>query len=244
MPAARGFVIALLGAESTGKTTLAQALRAALGGVGTGAEAAGAPAGGTRRVALVSEYLREFCDREQRTPHRHEQQRIADEQTRRIAAAAAAHDIVIADTTALMTAVYSDLVFGDTSLYPRAQTAHAHCDLTLLAALDLPWQADGLQRDGAHVREPVDARVRAALGRAGLAYSVVFGSGALRLDAALACVRRALDPPAAADDGGDGDGERWRWRWHCERCGDPQCEGREGHGGPAGPARRTLLPVR
>lgn len=225
MPAARGFVIALLGAESTGKTTLAQALQAALAG-GAGAR------GGARRVAVVSEYLREFCDREQRTPHRHEQLPIADEQTRRIAAAAAVHDIVIADTTALMTAVYSDLVFGDTSLYPRAQTAHAHCDLTLLAALDLPWQADGLQRDGAHVREPVDALVRAALGRAGAAYSVVFGSDAARLEAALACVQRALAPDRHPDDGGD---NRARWHWHCERCGDPQCEARE---------RRRLLPTR
>ncbi|MDE2094142.1 MAG: AAA family ATPase [Burkholderiales bacterium] len=226
MPAARGFVIALLGAESTGKTTLAQALQAALAGVGTGTETSGVPAGGARRVALVSEYLREFCDRERRTPHRHEQPPIADEQTRRIAAAAASHDIVIADTTALMTAVYSDLVFGDTSLYPRAQGAHAQCDLTLLAALDLPWQADGLQRDGAHVREPVDALVRAALGRAGTAYSVVFGSGTARLEAALACVRRALAPDA---DSNGGDGGSARWHWHCEHCGDPQCEALERH---------------
>ena len=230
MPAARGFVIALLGAESTGKTTLAHALQAALADFGAAGGTAGGAAGGGRRVAVVPEYLREFCDRERRTPHRDEQQPIADEQTRRIEAAAAAHDIVIADTTALMTAVYSDLVFGDTSLYPRAQAAHAHCDLTLLAALDLPWQADGLQRDGPHVREPVDARVRAALGRAGAAYSVVFGSGAVRLEAALACVERALAPRPDRDDDG-----RARWHWHCERCGDPQCEGRERH---------RLLPTR
>ena len=222
MPAARGFVIALLGAESTGKTTLAQALQAALAG--------GGPADDRRRVALVPETLREFCDRERRTPRQDEQQNIADEQTRRIAAATHDHDIVIADTTALMIAVYSDHVFGDTSLYPGAQAAHARCDLTLLTALDLPWQADGLQRDGPHVREPVDARVRAALGRAGAAYSVVFGSGAARLEAALACVEHALAPRPDRDDDGSA-----RWHWHCERCGDPQCEGRERH---------RLLPTR
>jgi nicotinamide riboside kinase len=118
-----------------------------------------------------------------------------------------------------MIAVYSDQVFGDTSLYPSAQAAHAGCDLTLLTALDLAWQADGLQRDGPHVREPVDARVRAALERAGSAYSVVFGSGAARLAAALASVQRALAPaPTAGDEGGS------RWHWHCERCGDANCE--------------------
>ena len=199
-----GFVIALVGAESTGKTTLAHALRAAL-------------AIDARRVAVVAEYLREFCDAHGRTPLPHEQQHIADEQTRRIDAAARTHDIVIADTTALMIAVYSEQVFGDSGLYPAAEAAHARCGLTLLTALDLAWQPDGLQRDGPQVREPVDARVRAALARAGCAYSVVFGSGAARLDGALACVQRALAPPLA-------DHTPARWHWHCERCGEPDCE--------------------
>ena len=201
----RAFVIAVLGAESTGKTTLALALRNAL-------------ATPQRRVAVVPEYLREFCDREQRTPRRDEQRAIAEEQTRRIDAAAQAHDLVIADTTALMIAVYSDQVFGDASLYANAERAHARCDLTLLTALDVPWQPDGLQRDGAHVREPVDAKVRVALVRAGIGWSVVFGSGTARHDAALACVQRALAPPPSTDT------VEPRWHWHCERCGDASCE--------------------
>ncbi|MEP7298173.1 MAG: ATP-binding protein [Burkholderiales bacterium] len=201
-------VVALLGAESTGKTTIAQRLVDILAAQG-------------RQVALVGEYLREFCDQHQRTPRQDEQQQIADEQMRRIAHAAATHDIVIADTTALMIAVYSDTVFGDAGLYARAEAAHReHCDLTLLTALDLPWQADGLQRDGPHVRAPVDARVRASLARAGIGYGIVFGSGEARVSAALASVRRALAPPAEREPflGGAG------WHWHCERCGDAACE--------------------
>ena len=158
----------------------------------------------------------------------HEQAHIAAEQTRRIEAARAGHAIVIADTTALMIAVYSDLVFGDTRLYASAQAAHARCDLTLLTALDIAWRADGMQRDGPQVREPVDALVRAALGRAGASYSVVAGRGAARVQAALACVQRAMQPPPTADVDADADGSRWHW--HCERCGDAACE------------RRTMLP--
>jgi len=203
------FVIALVGAESTGKTALAAALQAAL-------------AGPQRSVACVHEYLRAFCDEHGRTPQQHEQALIAAEQTRRIASAASTHDIVIADTTALMTAVYSDIVFGDASLYAACEAAHARCQLTLLTALDLPWQADGLQRDGPHVREPVDTRVRAALGRARVGYAVVSGLGAARTAAALASVQRALAPPAADEPGSAH--ERSRWQWHCERCGDTACE--------------------
>jgi nicotinamide riboside kinase len=214
MTAATGLVVALLGAESTGKTMLAHALAQAL-------------ATPQRRVAVVGEWLREFCDREGRTPRRDEQAGIAARQTERIAVAARSHALVIADTTALMTAVYSDLVFGDTSLYTVAQAAHAACDLTLLTALDIAWQADGLQRDGPQVRAPVDAGLRAALLRQGCAFSVVSGQGAARLAAARVCVERLLVPAASAVEHQEA---ARRWQWHCERCGDAECE------------RRTLLP--
>jgi nicotinamide riboside kinase len=198
-------VVALLGAESTGKTTLSEELGAVLAAEG-------------RRVAVVPEYLREFCHQHGRTPRPDEQQGIAREQTRRIATAASRHDIVVADTTALMIAVYSEHVFGDTSLYAEAEASHAQCDLTMITALDLPWRPDGLQRDGPQVRTPVDALVRAALARTGQPYSVIFGSGASRMQSALACVQRALAPPPAGKEEGA------RWHWFCERCGDPRCE--------------------
>jgi nicotinamide riboside kinase len=201
---ARGFVVALLGAESTGKTTLAQQLGEALAAPG-------------RRVEVVAEVLREFCGRHDRTPLEHEQRGIAAEQTRRIEAAAASADLVVADTTALMIAVYSEQVFGDAGLYAEALAAQARCDLTLLTALDLPWVADGLNRDGPHVRLPVDTKLRAALGRAGLPFGIVAGHGEMRLAAALAAVERAIAPAP--------DPSR-RWAPACERCGDADCEHR------------------
>jgi nicotinamide riboside kinase len=196
-----GFVVAILGAESTGKTTLAFDLAEALRARG-------------REAVAVAEALRTFCDREGRTPREDEQPGIARTQSAHIAAAADAHALVVADTTALMTAVYSDLVFGDTGLYPEAEAVQRGYGLTLLTALDLPWQADGLMRDGPHVREPVDAMVRAALARAGVGHAVVAGTGPARLAAALAAVERALTPPPPGA----------RWRWTCAECGDPDCE--------------------
>jgi len=175
----QAFVVALLGAESTGKTTLAGEIAAALAARGLSTE-------------VVAEALREFCIARQRTPRRNEQPDLASEQTRRIEAAAARAQVVVADTTALMIAVYSDLVFADASLYALAEVEQRRCDLTLLTGLDLPWRADGLQRDGAHVREPVDALVRAALARAGAAFEAVSGSGPARLASALAAIDVAL----------------------------------------------------
>ena len=172
------FVVVLLGAESTGKTTLAHALAAGFSGRG-------------ERVARVDEALREFCVEHGRTPRRDEQAGLADAQSRRIAEAAAAAPLVIADTSALMIAVYSEIVFGDTSLYAGALEAQRRVDLTLVTALDLPWQADGLQRDGPHVRAPVDALIRTALQEAGIAATTIAGAGAARLAAATAAIDAA-----------------------------------------------------
>lgn len=194
-------IITIVGAESTGKTTLASELAEALSQKGL-------------CVARVDEYLREFCRLHGRTPQVHEQAGIAQEQARRIEAAAAEHDIVVADTSALMIAVYSDLIFRDTSLYADAEARQRRYRHTLLTALDLPWEADGHMRDGAHVREPVTALVRASLTRAEVPYAVVSGEGPQRLRSALAAIGHALPD----------DSPQRPWQWICERCGDADCE--------------------
>lgn len=214
-----GPIIALLGAESTGKTTLALTLARQLRTLG-------------REATVVDEYLREFCDAAGRTPHRGEQASIAAEQARRIEAAAQSGSIVLADTTPLMTAVYSDFVFGDPSLYASALAWQRRCDCTLLMGIDLAWQADGLQRDGPQVRAPIDAMVRGALDSAGLPYAVVYGSGEARTAAALAALRPLLGLPVAAgatagtpgDAAPAADETMPRWLSRCRECLVPGCE--------------------
>jgi nicotinamide riboside kinase len=173
-------VVALLGAESTGKTTLARALADQLGQE-TG-----------ERATWVPEALRQWCEAKGRTPRADEQLAIAQAQHARIDEAAASHAIVVSDTTALMTAVYSRLVFGDRSLEDWAIQAHARASLTLLTALDLPWVGDGLQRDGPHVQVPVDEALQALLQARAVPWVRVAGQGPARLQAALAAVRPLL----------------------------------------------------
>lgn len=201
--------IALLGAESTGKSHLAAALATHLSERGL-------------QVHRVDEYLREWCDIENRTPTLEEQHHIAQTQMARVLAAPA-HAVVIADTTPLMTAVYSQMVFNDHSLDTLALAYQTQFDITLLTGLDLAWVSDGLQRVGAHVREPVDQKVRALLAQGKLPYQVVYGAGAQRLANALFCIGRQApqwakqlerpEPPT-------------RWSGPCETCGDGDCEHR------------------
>lgn len=206
-----GCVIALLGAESTGKTELARALVQRMQERGIAA-------------TLVGEYLREWCDREGRTPRPNEQRAIANEQTRRIDAAAAS-GVVVADTTALMTAVYSEQLFGDNSLYADALAAQRRYAITLLTALDIPWVADAL-RDGDHARDPTDTLVRAALTGARLSFAVVHGTGGERLSNAWNAINSIAGSEGQARARGRADSKPSSWSWPCEKCSDPECEHR------------------
>jgi nicotinamide riboside kinase len=208
-------IIAVVGAESTGKTLLSQALADRLA-LETGL-----------RCTAVPEWLRLWCEREQRVPLPHEQRAIAETTWARIEAGAAKHDIVVADTTPLMTAVYSALLFGDESLVAFAIDCQRRCAATLLTAIDLPWVADGHQRDGPQVQQPVNALLRRMLDQHGLAYSVIAGAGATRLEHALDALtpllapqstpRRGLFTRLAARDAAQA-------TWVCLECDVPECE--------------------
>ena len=213
-------VIAVVGAESTGKTTLAATLAARI------AQDTGLA------CTAVAEHLRQWCEREQRTPRRDEQPAIAQAQQARMAQAAASHDVVVADTTALMTAVYSRLIFGDDALDAWAAQAHrASVQLTLLTALDLPWVPDGLQRDGPHVRGPVDTALRDLMTRHGIGWSLVSGQGDARLERALDAAAPLLRERARPGSGlftrlAERDAAQAGWQWVCEKCDAPECEHR------------------
>lgn len=196
--------IALVGAESTGKSTLAAELAMKFTAAGLS-------------VAVVDEVLREWCGREGRTPRMEEQMGIAQEQARRAEAARA--DVVISDATSVMIAVYSAMLFGDESIYDFALAHQRRYDVTLLTGLDLPWVEDPL-RDGPHVREPVDALVRASLEGAGIAYHVVYGRGETRARNALRGIHAARGNAPAGADG------RPAKSWQCDKCSDPLCEHR------------------
>jgi nicotinamide riboside kinase len=140
--------------------------------------------------------------------------------------------VVVADTTPLLTAVYSRIVFGDRSLDVPAGRWHAAAvSHTLVTALDLPWVADGHQRDGAHVREPVDEALRELLSAHRIPWSRVAGSGPARLEAALDAVAPLLRRPSTPRRGlftrlASRDAEQPQRPWICESCDDPDCEHR------------------
>jgi nicotinamide riboside kinase len=208
-------IIAIVGAESTGKTVLAAAL----------AERLAAETG--LRCIAVPEWLRLWCEREQRVPRQDEQRAVAEEAWARIEAAAATHDVVVADTTPLMVAVYSLLLFEDDTIVPFAVACQRRCAATLLTAVDLPWVADGLFRDGPQVQGPVSAITRRLLDNNGLGYSVVAGAGPARLEHALDAVTPLFKQDNTPRHGLFSRLQRRdaaQPRWACVECDQPDCE--------------------
>jgi HTH-type transcriptional repressor of NAD biosynthesis genes len=201
--------VALLGGESSGKTTLGLALAHQLNALGVS-------------TTLVPEYLRAWCEREGRAPLVHEQATIADEQTRLIEAAAKGDaQVVVADTTALVVSAYSELFFQDCSLHTSSLEPQGRMQLTLLMGLDFPWQADGLFREGPTARTGIDAVLRRELQTAGIPFQTVYGPVEARVQHALRAVGGLLGRPLAMHnpllEAGTG-------RWTCENCSDPDCE--------------------
>lgn len=206
-------VVCLLGGESTGKTQMSRALAQCLRndhGI---------------LANCVPEHLRHWCEARGRAPLAHEQGAIATEQSRLIEEAATRPgvQVVIADTSALMVAAYSELYFQDTSLLASARDEQSRYALHLVMGLDLPWVSDGLFRDSPALRDATDALVRRELDRAGLPYLTVHGRGDARLQSALRAVGHWLGQALVPEDPGLTQG---RVRWSCDNCSDPDCEHR------------------
>jgi nicotinamide riboside kinase len=173
-------MICLLGAECTGKTTLAQALAAHYGGL------------------WVPEYSRVFCDQHGRAPTMGEQASImgaqfVQEEQVLAQARQTGCDHVLCDTAPLMTAIYSEFYFSDASLNACAHALHARYALTLLLQPDLPWVADGVHRDGPSIGVRVHARLTHELQASHHLYIEISGSGPSRLQAAIQAIDTLLE---------------------------------------------------
>lgn len=212
--------IAILGAQSTGKSWLTHALAQSIGGAGSPLRS-GHPA---PQVQTVHDVLQSGGARPDQIPQAHELLAMAQAQAQAVHQAHA--DWVIADTTPLLTAVHSQLLFEDTRLYPMALAHHAIYEHTLLTGLDLPWAAQDLQRDLPPVRGQVDRLLRQALDQAGLRYKVVYGQGPKRLSNALMAL--GLHSPGTDEHSTREEAQfglnRGRKAWQCNDCSDPDCE--------------------
>lgn len=120
-------IVVLTGPESAGKSTLSQAL----------AERFNAP--------LVSEYVREFIEQNQRDTEYADISTIAEQQlARELSARAQQPHLLLLDTHLLSNKLWSETLFERSPAWIETALKAQHYDLVgLLSPNGIPWQADG-----------------------------------------------------------------------------------------------------
>lgn len=180
-PAARSWLgvrVVVLGAESTGSTTLAEALAERLG------------------ASWVPEYGREHSITRKgglETPWRSDEfDLIVDRQIdlERRALRTMPTPVLVCDTDVLATALWHERYVGAAAPAILARAATHRPALYVLTGDEIPFVQDGM-RDGEHIRHLMQDRFRGALAEAGVPWLEVRGSVAERVAQALPAIERA-----------------------------------------------------
>jgi NadR type nicotinamide-nucleotide adenylyltransferase len=169
------FRIAIIGPESTGKTTLAKALSQLPGAV------------------WVPEYARLFLERHGKNYDAVDIAWIATaQQAYEIQLARRAPKLLICDTDWLVCKIWSAFVFGFSS--PKLKGLEEQCryDFTLLMDVDLPWEPDPL-REHPFRRAEILEIYKVELEKIQRPYSLISGTGGERISNALDILRPWLD---------------------------------------------------
>ena len=166
--------VCVLGAESTGTTTLAGALAGALG------------------TPWVPEYGREYSAaklaRNETSWASDEFVHIAAEQTRREdAAARIANRVLVCDTNAFATALWHRRYLGTEEPRVRAVAAAGRCDLYLLTGDEIPFVQDGF-RDGEAIRHAMHGWFAEELANQHVPWRLLRGNREARLRTAMEAV--------------------------------------------------------
>jgi NadR type nicotinamide-nucleotide adenylyltransferase len=172
--------VVIIGPESTGKSSLCEALAECFG------------------VSWVPEYAREYLlahgmdyKFEQLTTIARGQLALEDRRT--AAATAAGDELLFIDTDMYVMKVWSEFVFGRCDPWILDQIAGRRYDAYLLCRTDLPWVRDELREyPDLSSREKLFHIYRDSLVNQGTPWAEVGGQGEGRLGAGIAAIKRLL----------------------------------------------------
>lgn len=172
--------VCVLGAESTGTTTMAEAL------------------GQHYQTTWVPEYGREYWIRKSKEgniEHWEESEfvHIAEEQARREDfAAQTANRVLFCDTDAFATSVWFERYMNRRSEVVERVSSKRHYDVTFLTGDEIPFEQDGF-RDGEHIRHWMHERFIERLNEAGRPFALLRGSASDRMALATSIIDEFLN---------------------------------------------------
>ncbi len=172
-PGEKKAIIVITGAESTGKSALANDL------------------GHFFSSPWVPEYAREYLEKSGMPYTRSDVETIARVQIRQMDEAQnLVSRYVFFDTWLIITKVWMEIVYGEAPGWITAAIASAPVDLFLLCEPDIPWIPDPLRENGGEMREVLSALYRKNIENFGFRYETITGFGADRFELARKIIQQ------------------------------------------------------
>lgn len=165
--------IVISGPESTGKTTLSEALAQELNAI------------------LIPEHARSYIEGLNKPYTFSDVEAIAKYQMHEEMKMMALYPngIIIMDTWLIITKVWFDVVFGRIPEWIESHIASTKIDLFLICAPDLPWIADPVRENGGGMRQKLFERYCNEIEHYGFSHEIVMGSGEIRVQNALKLIK-------------------------------------------------------
>jgi nicotinamide riboside kinase len=164
--------IAITGPESTGKSSICEALKLYFEGI------------------VVPEFAREYLSKKTDRYTFEDVEFIAREQLKREKSAFdAQHEFLFCDTDLLVIRIWMEHVFGKCPQWIIEESLGKQYDFTLLMNIDLPWEDDPL-REHPHQRELLFQKYLDALKISGRPFAVVSGNGEDRIKNAIQLIQK------------------------------------------------------
>lgn len=160
--------LAITGPESTGKSTLAEALAAHYS------------------VPVIHEFSREYLTKLDRDYVQSDLDKIAEGQLRSTCAKVG-QEILVSDTEMLVLKVWSEFKYGTCSPYIEQLWDDQIFDLYLLCSPDIPYEEDPL-RENPYDREELFEIYRSHLEERGENYIIISGDPQQRFDQAIKAI--------------------------------------------------------
>lgn len=164
-------IIAITGAESTGKSTLSEEL------------------GKYYEVPFEPEFARDYVREIGNKYTFSDVEFIARKQVLQYEELAQSeHKLIILDTWLLITKVWFDVVFQKVPHWIEESIQKMPVDLFLVCDIDLPWMPDDVRENGGENRLKLHNRYLHEIKNYGFQYHIVNGAGAERTKNALTCI--------------------------------------------------------
>lgn len=169
-------IVALTGAESTGKSTLTEALSKHY------------------QVPFVPEFARDYIRSLNRRYTFDDVEFITKKQVEQYKnLVSSGNAVILLDTWLLITKIWFEVVFNQVPEWLEESIRNTKIDLFLVCDTDLPWEADDVRENGGENRIRLQQRYIDEIKKYGFNYHLIQGEGNTRTQNAIDIIDRLLN---------------------------------------------------